>query len=99
MLFRSMNVDCLHELDDSLDVTYESFLFPCDTLPKNNVDHVDYSIGDNNAIHLFCNKCFYYSPFIATKSMKTCSFKCLIYNDEPLIYNEIAPIVLSHFVD
>ena len=98
-LVEMMNVDCLHELDDSFDVTYECFLFPCDTLPQNNVDHVVSSIGDKNTIHLFCNQCFYYSPFITTKTIKTCSFKCLVCNDEPLIYNEIAPIALSHFRD
>ena len=28
-----MKDDCLHVMDEPIDVTYDSFLFPCDTLP------------------------------------------------------------------
>lgn len=39
-----MTCDCLHVLDDSSDIAHATFIFPCDTLPTNNVDNVDFSI-------------------------------------------------------
>ena len=35
-----MNCDCLHAMDDTFDIAYDSFIFPCDDLPLHNVDHV-----------------------------------------------------------
>ena len=37
-----MTCDCLHDVDVSFDVTYDSFIFPCDTLFQTNVDHVEF---------------------------------------------------------
>ena len=70
---------------------------PCDTLPKNNVDHVDFSLGDDDATYMLCPRCFYFSPIIASKMLNNCSFKCLLCNDESLISYENAHIAFSKF--
>ena len=43
-----MTCDCLHDVDVSFDVTYASFVFPCDTLFQTNVDHVEFPMYDEN---------------------------------------------------
>ena len=35
-----MTCDFLHAMEDNFDVTYDSLIFPCDTLFQTNVDHV-----------------------------------------------------------
>ena len=35
-----MNCDDLHAMDDTFDVTYARFIFPCDTLPSQNEHHI-----------------------------------------------------------
>ena len=35
-----MTCDDMHTMDDVCDITYDSFIFPCDTLPLHNVENV-----------------------------------------------------------
>ena len=59
-----MDCDCLHAMDDTLDVTYESFIFPCDDLTLHNVDHVELYKCDDIAIDMSCYEAFIF-PTIA----------------------------------
>ena len=86
-----MTCDCLHDVDFCFDVTYDSFTFPCDTLFKTNVDHVDFPTCDDLDTCMPCYESFQFSPIVASKMLNNFSFKCLRCNDETLILNEIAP--------
>ena len=90
-----MNVDCLYDLNDSLDVTYETVIFPCDTLRLNNVEHVDSSTCDDFAIPMFCNQCLCYSPVVACNMLNNFSFTCVVCNNVDILAYEIAPIAFS----
>ena len=46
--------DDLHAMDDTFNITYESFLFPCDTLFETNFDHVESPMCDIFTIDIPC---------------------------------------------
>ena len=94
-----MNDDCLHALDETIDVTYASFPFTCDVLPCTHIEHVDSSICDDIAIDMLCPKCLQYSPIVASKMLNNCSFKCLVCNNVEMLDNEFAPMASSLFGD
>ena len=81
-----MNYDDLHAMDDTFDITYESFLFPCDALPLEDthmvhVAHVELFSCDDIAIDMPCYSRFIF-PIVACNMMKNCSFKCIACNDD-----------------
>ena len=59
-----MTCDCLHAMDVPFDVTYASFIFPCDTLSETNVDHVELPIYDDLSIYMPCYETFEFSPIV-----------------------------------
>ena len=85
------NCDDLHAMDDTFDVTYESFLFPCDALPLHNVDHVELLDCDDIDIDMPCYSRFIFPPIIESNMLTNCSFKCFDCNDDKLNANEISP--------
>ena len=82
-----MICDDMHAMDDTFDVTYARFIFPCDTLPLDNihhmvnVDHVKLFSCDDIAIDMPCYEPFTF-PVVACIMMKNCSSKCFACNDE-----------------
>jgi len=90
-----MNYDCLHAMDDSFEVTYDSFLFPCDTLFETNVDQVELPICDDFAMSMPCYECFYFSPIVACNMLNNFSFTCVACTNVEMLDNEIAPIAFS----
>ena len=94
-----MNYDCLHAMDDSIDVTYDSFLFPCDTLFETNVDHVELPICDGFAMSMPCYECFHFSPIVACNMLSNFSFTCVACTNVEMLDNELAPIAFSNFGD
>ena len=90
-----MNYGCLHAMDDSIDVTYDSFFFPCDTLFETNVDHVESPICDNFAMSMPCFECFHFSPIVACNMLNNFSFTCVVCNNVDILAYEIAPIAFS----
>ena len=82
-----MTCDDMHAMDDTFDVTYARFIFPCDALPLDNihhmvhVDHVELFDCDDIAIDMPCYRTFTF-PIVACNMMKNCSFKCFACNDE-----------------
>jgi hypothetical protein len=76
-----MNFDDLHAMDDTCSTTYASFIFPCDTLPLHNVDHVKLFDCDDIAIDMPCYRSFVY-PLIVCNMPENFSFKCFACNDD-----------------
>ena len=76
-----MMSDCLHAMDATFDIAYESFTFPCDTLPLHHVDHEDLIDCNDIAIGMPCYECFTFSP-IACNMSTNCSFPCIACNDD-----------------
>ena len=72
-----MTCDCLHDVDFCLDVTYDSFTFPCDTLFQTNVDHVEYPMCDDLATCMPCYESFQFSPIVACNMSNNFSFICV----------------------
>ena len=75
------NCDDLHAMDDTFDIAYESFLFPCDALPLHNVDHVELLDCDDISIDMPCYRRFIF-PIVACNMMNNCSLKCVACNDD-----------------
>ena len=82
-----MTCDDMHAMDDTFDVTYARFIFPCDTLPLDNihhmvhVDHVELFDCDDIAIDMPCYEPFTF-PIVACNMMNNCSSTCFACNDE-----------------
>jgi hypothetical protein len=97
-----MNCDDLHAMDDTCDTTYASLIFPCDTLPLHNVDHVKLFDCDDVAIDMPCYKSLFY-PLIACNMSNNCSFNCFACNDDPntcsVVTNLMNNCSLPMFVD
>ena len=72
-----MTCDCLHDVDFCFDVTYDSFTFPCDTLFKTNVDHVDFPTCDDLDTCMPCYESFQFSPIVACNMSNNFSFICV----------------------
>jgi hypothetical protein len=87
-------------------MSYAPFLFSCDALLDNNVEHVELVACDNltmpcydKMLDMFCATCLQCSPINATKVLNTFSFQCLVCKSVNMLVNEIAPIILSNFGD
>nr|XP_051180964.1 uncharacterized protein LOC127295095 isoform X2 [Lolium perenne]XP_051180965.1 uncharacterized protein LOC127295095 isoform X3 [Lolium perenne] len=74
-----MICECLHELDDPIAMSYASFLFPCDALLDNIVDHVELVAYDNMSMP--CYESFPFSP-IACNLSNNFSFPCVDCNKD-----------------
>ena len=72
-----MICECLHELDDTIAMSYASFTLPCDTC-ANIVDHVELVAYDNMSMP--CYESFTFSP-IACNMSNNCSFPCIACNE------------------
>ena len=90
-----MMSDCLHAMDATFDIAYESFTFPCDTLPLHHVDHEDLIDCNDIAIGMPCYECFTFSP-IACNMLTNCSFPCVASNDENDTMNMLCPTCLNY---
>ena len=75
-----MTCDDWHAMDDVCDITYASLIFPCDTLPLHNVEHVKLFDCDDVAIVMPCSK-RYVDDIIACTLLNNCSFQCFACND------------------
>ena len=94
-----MTFDCLHAMDDLVDSSYDTFLFPCDTLFQTNVNHVELPICDDFSMSMPCFECFHFSPIVACNMLNNFSFKSVACNNVEMFDNEIAPIAFSHIGD
>ena len=74
-----MTCDDFHAMDNTFDITYDSFIFPCDT--SHNVDHVKIFDCDDISIDMPCYRCFVY-PLIACDMPNNCSFKYFACNED-----------------
>src|SRR3954470_16918675 len=57
-----MNSEDMHAMDDTCDITYASFIFPCDALPLHNIAHVELFDCDTISIHIPGYTSFVYPP-------------------------------------
>ena len=76
-----MNDDCLHAMDNLIDISLASLPITCDDF----------------AVDMLCPKCLQCSPIVASKMLNNSSFKCLVCNNVAMLSNEIAPIAFSNF--
>jgi hypothetical protein len=76
-----MTCDDVHAMDDTFDITYDSFIFPCDDLPSHNVDHVELFDCDAISIDMPCYRYFVY-PLIACDMPNNFSSTCFACNDD-----------------
>nr|XP_051216091.1 uncharacterized protein LOC127333725 [Lolium perenne]XP_051216092.1 uncharacterized protein LOC127333725 [Lolium perenne]XP_051216093.1 uncharacterized protein LOC127333725 [Lolium perenne]XP_051216094.1 uncharacterized protein LOC127333725 [Lolium perenne]XP_051216095.1 uncharacterized protein LOC127333725 [Lolium perenne]XP_051216096.1 uncharacterized protein LOC127333725 [Lolium perenne]XP_051216097.1 uncharacterized protein LOC127333725 [Lolium perenne]XP_051216098.1 uncharacterized p len=74
-----MTYECMHDLDDTIAMSYACFIFPCDALLDNIVDHVELLACDNMVMP--CYESFTFSP-IACNMSNNCSFPCIACNDD-----------------
>jgi hypothetical protein len=77
-----MTYDCSHAMDDLLAPSYESFLFPCDTLFETNVDHVELPICDDFSIDMPSYECFQFFPVVNSNMTNNCSFPMFVDNND-----------------
>ena len=61
-----MNDDSMHVMDENIDVTYDSFLFPC----------YDFTID------MPCFECFHFSPIVNSNMMTNCSLPMFVENHD-----------------
>ena len=109
-----MNCEDMHVMDSTCDISYASFLFPCDALPLHNIDHVELFDCDIIAINMPCYASCVYPPIamdmpchashsispVACDNMNACYFTCFACkNIDHMRYNEMAPIAFSIFGD
>ena len=73
-----MTYECMHDLDDPFATSHATFIFPCDTLLVNIVDHVEVNACDTMTMP--CYESFNFST-IACNMSTTCSFPCIACND------------------
>ncbi len=73
-----MTYECMHDLDDTIAMSYASFISPCDALLDNIVDHVELLACDNMIMP--CYESFTFSP-IACNMSNNCSFPCIACNE------------------
>nr|XP_051228399.1 uncharacterized protein LOC127345890 [Lolium perenne] len=74
-----MNCECMHDDDDdTIAMSHAPFLFPCDALLDNNVDHVELLACDHMTMP--CYESFTFSPFACNVS-NNCSFPCIACNE------------------
>ena len=55
-----MTYECMHDLDDTIATSHASFIFPCDALLDNIVDHVKLIACDTMTMP--CYESFTFSP-------------------------------------
>ena len=87
----------LHVVDASMDIMYATFSFTCDTLPKNNVDHVDSPICDDGSLSMPSYACFHFSPLVACNMSNNLHFTRIACNNVNMLEHEFAPTASSIF--
>jgi hypothetical protein len=70
-----MICECLHVMDDAIDITYAPFIFPYDALPLHNVEHVESFDCDDISMNMPLYECFTFPP-TACNMLNNCSFPC-----------------------
>jgi hypothetical protein len=61
-----MTCECLHVMDDAIDITYDLFIFPCNALPLHNDEHVEFDC-DDISMNMPCYECFTFPRFVDNK--------------------------------
>ncbi|KAK1601970.1 hypothetical protein QYE76_027075 [Lolium multiflorum] len=91
-----MPLECMHDLDDTFAMSLDSFIFPCDALLANIVDHVE--LIDCDTMTMPCYESFNFST-IACNMSTTCSLPCIACNDndkDDISFRMLCPTCLHY---
>jgi hypothetical protein len=87
-----MTYECMHDLDDTFATSHATFIFPCDALLDNMVDHVELIACDT--MNMPCYESFTFSPLachndhacVVTPLMNTCYFNRVVDNNDNISF-------------
>ncbi|KAK1605356.1 hypothetical protein QYE76_029029 [Lolium multiflorum] len=86
-----MPLECMHDLDDPFATSHATFIFPCDTLLVNIVDHVEVNACDTMTMPCYesftfsplaCNDNDYDNTCVVPPLMNTCSLHRVVDNND-----------------
>src|SRR5215217_376409 len=93
-----MTYECMHDLDDTFATSLDSFIFTCDALLPNIVDHVE--LIDCDTMNMPCYETFIFAPLacndnahacVVTPLMNTCSFHRVVDNNDDISFHMLCP--------
>ncbi|KAK1681163.1 hypothetical protein QYE76_042011 [Lolium multiflorum] len=95
-----MPLECMHDLDDPFATSHATFIFPCDTLLVNIVDHVEVNACDTMTMPCYesftfsplaCNDNDYDNTCVVPPLMNTCSLHRVVDNNDNMLMRTSLP--------